>query len=59
MLSGLICQFFGENHSASGEGMEELKTSLFSKSYVTSQGDSEKNICGHSGKGMMKQVPQI
>lgn len=38
MLSGSICQCFREDHCARCEGREELKTALFSKSYVTHQG---------------------
>lgn len=41
--------------SARGEGVGELKTSLFSKSHVTNQGDLKK-IMGHCWEGKVTQV---
>ena len=47
MLSGLIHQFFGENHSASGEGMEELKNLCFQSYMSQAEEIQQKIICGY------------
>lgn len=51
MLSGLICQFFGENHSASGEGMEELKNLCFQSYMSQAEEIQQKIICGYLQQG--------